>query len=107
MTSSARRQAIARPLATPRSGVHGLIDTSAYGGEVTDLGMHSHSFDQKVVAVSGTFEFQLEGGPMQELPPGSYIFTPAHVKHSAKCKDGAECIYFEEQPGKADFIPAK
>ena len=72
-----------------------------------DLGKHSHSFDQKVVAVSGTFEFTIEGQPMKELPPGSYVLTPAHVKHTSKCKEGADCVYFEEQPGKADFIPAK
>jgi hypothetical protein len=88
----------------PSKGAYGALRKVSAG---MDLGMHSHSFDQKVVAVSGTFEFQLEGGPMQELPPGSYIFTPAHVKHSAKCKAGADCVYFEEQPGKADFIPAK
>ena len=69
--------------------------------------MHSHSSDQKVVGVSGTFEFQVEGEAMRELGPGSYVMTPAGVKHSSKCKEGSECIYFEEQPGKSDFIPAK
>ncbi len=88
----------------PTKGAYGTLRKVAAG---TDLGMHSHSFDQKVVGVSGTFEFQLEGGEMTELGPGSYVFTPAGVKHSSKCKEGAECIYFEEQPGKADFIPAK
>jgi quercetin dioxygenase-like cupin family protein len=88
----------------PTKGAYGTLRKVAAG---TDLGKHSHSFDQKVVAVAGTFEFTIEGQPMKELPPGSYILTPAHVKHTSKCKDGAECIYFEEQPGKADFIPAK
>jgi quercetin dioxygenase-like cupin family protein len=72
-----------------------------------DLGKHSHSFDQKVVGVAGTFEFTIEGEAMKELPPGSYVMTPAHVKHTSKCKEGAECVYFEEQPGKAEFISAK
>ena len=88
----------------PSKGAYGALRKVSAG---MDLGMHSHSFDQKVVGVSGTFEFQVEGEAMKELGPGSYVMTPAHVKHSSKCKEGADCIYFEEQPGKSDFIPAK
>ncbi len=88
----------------PTKGAYGTLRKVPAG---MDLGKHSHSFDQKVVAVAGTFEFTIEGQEMKELGPGSYILTPAHVKHTSKCKEGAECVYFEEQPGKADFIPAK
>jgi anti-sigma factor ChrR (cupin superfamily) len=88
----------------PSKGAYGALRKVSAG---MDLGMHSHSSDQKVVAVSGTFEFTLEGEAMKELGPGSYIMVPGHVKHSSKCKEGADCIYFEEQSGKADFIPAK
>ncbi len=88
----------------PTKGAYGTLRKVPAG---MDLGKHSHSFDQKVVGVLGTFEFQIEGQEMRELGPGSYILTPAHVKHSSKCKEGSECVYFEEQPGKADFIPAK
>jgi len=88
----------------PNKGAYGALKKVAGG---TDLGWHTHAFDQRVVGVSGTFEFQLEGGAIQELPPGSYVFTPAHVKHTSKCRAGADCVWFEEQPGKTDFIPAK
>ena len=88
----------------PSKGAYGTLRKVSAG---LDLGMHSHSFDQKVVGVSGTWEFHVEGEPMKEYGPGSYIMVPGGVKHSSKCKDGADCVYFEEHPGKADFIPAK
>ena len=104
-TASPMKGAWIAPLwGDPSKGAYGALKKVAGG---TDLGWHSHSFDQKVVAVSGVFDFQLEGGAVQELAAGAYVFTPAHVKHNAKCRAGADCVYFEEQPGKSDFIPAK
>lgn len=88
----------------PAKGAYGALKKVAGG---TDFGMHSHSFDQKVIAVSGTFDFQFEGESPKALGPGSYVSTPAHVKHSAKCRAGADCVYFEESAGKSDYIPAK
>ena len=88
----------------PTKGAYGALRKVGAG---MDLGKHSHSFNQKVVGVSGAFEFTLEGQPMTELPPGSYVMIPAHVKHTSKCKEGADRVYCEEQPGKADFIPPK
>ncbi|HMA17243.1 MAG TPA: DUF4437 domain-containing protein [Thermoanaerobaculia bacterium] len=88
----------------PSKEAYGAFKKVAGG---TDFGMHSHSFDQKVIAISGTFDFQFEGEAPKELGPGSYVSTPAHVKHSAKCRAGADCVYFEESKGKSDYIPAK
>lgn len=88
----------------PAKGAYGALKKIPGG---TDIGMHSHSSDQKVVGVSGIFDFQFEGQSVKELGPGSYVFTPAHVKHSAKCREGAPCVYFEESQGKSDYIPAK
>jgi quercetin dioxygenase-like cupin family protein len=86
----------------PSKGAYGALKKVAAG---TDFGWHTHSSDQKVVAISGTFDIQLEGGP-KELAPGSYLFMPAGVKHTAKCRAGTDCMYFEEQPGKSDYVPA-
>jgi mannose-6-phosphate isomerase-like protein (cupin superfamily) len=88
----------------PSKGAYGAFKKVAGG---TDLGFHSHSFDQKVIAVSGTFDFQFKGEGAKELGPGSYVSTPAHVVHSAKCRAGADCVYFEQSAGKSDYIPAK
>jgi len=88
----------------PSQGAYGALKKVAGG---TDLGWHTHTFDQKVIPISGTFDLQLEGGGMKELASGAYLFMPGGVKHAAKCRAGADCVYFEEQPGKSDFIPAK
>jgi hypothetical protein len=38
---------------------------------------------------------------------GSYVFIPAKVKHTSKCRAGTDCVWFEESPGKADYLSAK
>ena len=88
----------------PSKGAYGALKKVAGG---TDFGWHTHASDQKVVAISGTFDFQLEGGAAQELSSGSYLFIPAGVKHTSKCRAGTDCVWFEESPGKADYLPAK
>jgi quercetin dioxygenase-like cupin family protein len=87
----------------PSKGAYGALKKVAGG---TDFGWHTHTSDQKVVAISGTFDIQTEGGGMKELASGAYLFMPGGVKHMAKCRAGADCVYFEEQPGKSDYIPA-
>ena len=88
----------------PGKGAYGALKKVPGG---TDLGWHTHASDQKVVAISGTFELQVEGQDTKELTTGSYLFMPAGVKHSPKCRTGADCMWFEESTGKSDFIPAK
>ncbi len=88
----------------PSKGAYGALKKVAGG---TELGWHTHTNAQKVVAVSGTIEFTLEGGAKKELTAGSYVYLPAKMKHHTVCKAGADCVFFEEQPGKTDIIPAK
>ena len=88
----------------PNKGAYGALKKVASG---TDLGWHTHSSEQRVVAILGTFDFTVEGQESKELTSGSYVFVPGGVKHRAICKEGADCSWFEEQPGKMDFIPAK
>jgi hypothetical protein len=87
----------------PATGPYGALKKVAAG---TDFGWHTHTSDQKVVAISGTFDIQLEGGTPKQLSAGSYLMVPGGVKHMAKCRMGSDCMYFEEQPGKSDYIPA-
>jgi quercetin dioxygenase-like cupin family protein len=87
----------------PSKGANAELKKVAAG---TDFGWHTHSSDHKILAISGTFDFQLEGGQVQKLGPGSYVFVPANMKHTGKCNEASECMYFEESAGKSDFIPA-
>jgi quercetin dioxygenase-like cupin family protein len=88
----------------PAKGAYGAVKKIPGG---TDLGWHTHSSDQKSVAISGTIDFKIEGGDTKELMTGSYVSIPAGVKHSAKCRAGSDCMYFEESTGKSDYVPAK
>jgi quercetin dioxygenase-like cupin family protein len=88
----------------PARGAYGVIRKAAAG---TDLGWHTHSADEKVIVISGSFDFQLEGEEPMTLSPGSYAFIPANVNHMAKCHEGADCMFFEEGPAKSDFKPGK
>jgi anti-sigma factor ChrR (cupin superfamily) len=88
----------------PSTGPYGALKKVAGG---TDFGWHTHASDQKVVAISGTFDFQLEGQAAKVLSSGSYLSIPSGVKHWPKCRAGADCVWFEEATGKSDYIPAK
>jgi mannose-6-phosphate isomerase-like protein (cupin superfamily) len=96
--------AIAPLWGDPNKGAYGALKKVAAG---TDLGWHTHTSEQRVISVSGTIDFTLEGQEMKSLTPGSYVFVPGGTKHKAVCQAGADCIWFEEQPGKTDWIPAK
>jgi quercetin dioxygenase-like cupin family protein len=88
----------------PDKGPYGALKKVSAG---TDFGWHTHSSDQKVVAISGTFDFQLGGEGVKELTSGSYVYIPAGAKHHATCRAGADCVYLEQSQGKSDYIPAK
>ena len=84
----------------PKTGQYGALKSIPAWGT---LGMHTHTQDQKVVIVSGTVLFALEGGATKELGAGSYLFIPGGTRHKVDCKPGADCVYFEEQPGPSDI----
>ena len=87
----------------PTKGPYGVL-RKVPGG--TALGLHSHTNSQKVVGVSGTIEFNLEGEAKKDLAPGSYVAIPGGAVHDASCKAGADCVYYEEATGASDFKPA-
>ena len=63
------------------------------------------TYDFKAVILAGTLVIAMKGGPSKELGPGSYAFVvggPGHP-HIIDCKAGADCVYFEERPGKNDI----
>jgi len=84
----------------PAKGAYGALKKVPAG---TEFGLHTHTQDQRVVQVSGTILMKEEGKDEKALDAGSYMFMPGGVKHTARCTAAAECVYFEEQPGAADF----
>ncbi len=87
-----------------KNGPYGALRKFPAG---TNVALHSHTSDQKAVIVSGTIVLTLEGGSPKELGPGSYVFIPGGLKHTSECKTGADCLFFEEQPGASDIVFAQ
>ena len=84
----------------PKTGAYGALKSIPGGGV---LALHTHTQDQRVIVLTGTILLALDGGAARELGPGSYAFIPGGLKHTANCKAGAECKYFEEQQGASDI----
>ena len=86
----------------PAKGAYGTFKKIPGG---TALGMHTHASDQKAILISGTLEFNFDGEAKKDLGAGSYVSIPGGAAHDATCKAGADCVYFEESVGAADFKP--
>jgi quercetin dioxygenase-like cupin family protein len=87
----------------PAKGSYGALKKVPAG---TVLPMHSHTNLTRVVIVTGTISFNFEGSPAKDMGPQSYTFVPGGVPHTATCKAGSDCVYFETSIGAYDMIPA-
>jgi hypothetical protein len=68
-----------------------------------DVPLHWHTFDHRVVVLSGVLALTLEGQPTREFPAGSYLMVPGRARHAASCGAGAECVFFSEQNLRYDI----
>ena len=87
----------------PAKGAYGALK-KVPGGTV--LPMHSHTNLTRVVMVAGTISFNFEGSPAKDMGPQSYTSIPGGAPHTATCKAGADCVYFETSIGAYDMTPA-
>jgi uncharacterized protein DUF4437 len=83
------------------SGAYGAWNKWPAG---TDSGAFTQSADSRIVVMSGTLLYSAETGPPKDLGAGSYVFVPAGQVRSLKCAQGNDCIFFNEQPSRFDFI---
>ena len=68
--------------------------------------LHTHTHDMKLVIVSGTYIQGPEGKPEFRLGPGSYLMQPGgEYRHTTKCDQASECIFFVESDGAFDLRP--
>jgi quercetin dioxygenase-like cupin family protein len=67
------------------------------------LPLHRHTATVRVVVVSGTYVYGLQGEPERRYEAGSFIVTPGGVAHVAGC--GEACLYYEEVDGRPDYLP--
>ena len=81
----------------PKTGPSVTLSKLAVGCKVP---WHTHSANAQVLFVSGTFQLQMKGQPVQVLTQGSYAYVPANHQHQESCLDG--CTYYVIREGPAD-----
>ena len=68
--------------------------------------LHTHSYDMKVVFLSGTYIQAPEGKAEVRLVPGSYMMQPGgNYRHTTSCDKASDCVFFVESSGKFDLRP--
>jgi len=66
--------------------------------------LHTHTYDMKVVILSGTYIQAPEGKPEFRLGPGSYFLQPGgNYRHTTSCDPSSECVFFVEGKGRFDL----
>ena len=66
--------------------------------------LHTHTYDIKVVIVSGTYIQGPEGKPEFRIGPGSYFMQPGgNYRHTTSCDAASDCVFFAESNGKFDL----
>ena len=68
--------------------------------------LHTHTHDMKLVIVSGTYIQGPDGKAEFRLGPGSYLMQPGgEYRHTTKCDQASECVFFVESDGAFDLRP--
>ena len=66
--------------------------------------LHTHTYDMKVVIVSGTYIQVPEGKPEFRLGPGSYFMQPGgNYRHTTTCDKASDCVFLVESKGPFDL----
>ena len=64
--------------------------------------LHHHTSDMKIVVIKGAYTYK-----GKQYGPGSYLFVPGGDMHESGGMDDSESIFFVEQTGKFDLVPAE
>jgi quercetin dioxygenase-like cupin family protein len=70
--------------------------------------LHTHTYDMRVLILSGTYIQAPEGKPEFRLGPGSYFLQPGgNYRHTTSCDTTSECVFFVESKGPFDLKPVQ
>jgi anti-sigma factor ChrR (cupin superfamily) len=66
--------------------------------------LHTHTYDMKVVILSGTYIQAPDGKPEFRLAPGSYFMQPGdNYRHTTTCDKASDCVFLVESKGPFDL----
>jgi hypothetical protein len=101
---------VSLPGGTQSAPLGGDITKGPYGafrkfGAGTTNALHTHSYDLRMIVISGTLLGGVKESAEKEYGPGTYLFLPAGMKHITGCKAGADCFIYQEGKGPFDSKP--
>lgn len=68
--------------------------------------LHTHTFGDRGVIVSGVLSLAVEGAPPKRLPPGSYFSIAAGTPHLTAVEGDQPCVFYMEREGPFDVVMA-
>ena len=70
----------------------------------TKAPLHTHTYGDRGVIVSGTLSLAVEGAPPKKLPAGSYFSLAAGTKHVTAVEGEVPCVFYIEREGPFDAV---
>lgn len=68
----------------------------------TKAPVHTHTYGDRGLVVSGTLSLAVEGAAPKHLPAGSYFSLGGGVKHATAVEGDAPCVFYIERDGPFD-----
>ncbi|HUJ26150.1 MAG TPA: cupin domain-containing protein [Myxococcales bacterium] len=65
--------------------------------------LHTHTANVRGVVISGTWIIGPDQASAKEYGPGSFFFTPGGWPHYSACKEGAECVLYQDTNAPFDI----
>lgn len=66
--------------------------------------LHTHTYGDRGVILSGVLSLAVDGAPAKKLPPGSYFSIGAGVPHLTTVEGNEPCVFFMERDGPFDVV---
>jgi hypothetical protein len=73
----------------------------------TDNPPHAHSSTLTNVVISGVWYTGADAASAKDFGPGSVVTMPGDWVHVSGCRQGSECVFYQDGKGRFDFKPAK
>ena len=86
----------------PKTGAYTQV-RKVPGG--TDNPLHSHSSELTNVIIKGVWYTGADLSSAKDFGPGSVVMMPGDWVHVSGCRNGSECIFYQQGTDKFDFKP--
>lgn len=71
----------------------------------TDNPLHTHSSEITMVIISGVLYTGADSASARDFGPGSVVILPANWVHVSGCREGNDCVFYQDGKGRFDYKP--